>query len=82
MDLSPKMFRDIPKVVKHHWNEGTFNWPMIVFVTLVHTTAFAGIARLTQCSAETLIWAFALWPIRYVAYKPFFAAVCFHSPTS
>ena len=65
MDLSYKMVQDIPKVVGHHWRERTFNWPMIIYVTIVHLTAFNGIAKLPNCSPETLIWAFILWPIRY-----------------
>ena len=67
MDLSSQMFRDIPKVINYHWKEGNFNWPMIIYVSLVHYTALVGIARLTQCSAETLLWSFCLWPIRCVA---------------
>lgn len=64
MDLSPQMFADIPKVVKHHWKEGTFNWPMIVYISLVHYAALTGVAKLTECSRETLLFAFLLWPIR------------------
>lgn len=63
MDLSAKMFMDVPGVVKHHYKEGNFNWPMIIYVCLVHYAAAVGAAKLTQCSAETLIWAFILWPI-------------------
>lgn len=63
MDLSYKMVRDIPNVVGHHWRERTFNWPMIIYVTLVHSTALYGIAKLSQCTTQTLLWAFILWPI-------------------
>ena len=66
MDLSPKMFMEIPGLVKHHWKEGNFNWPMIIYVSLVHCTALVGVAKITSCSIETLLWAFLLWPIRYV----------------
>lgn len=66
MDLSLKMVQDLPGLINYHYKEGNFNWPMIIYVSLVHITALAGVAKLTQCSAETLIWAFALWPIRYV----------------
>ena len=65
MDLSPKMFRDIPKVISYHWKEGNFNWPMIIYISLVHAAATYGIFKVTQCSKETLFWAFCLWPIRY-----------------
>merc|ERR1719384_1515104 len=36
---------------------------MIIYISLVHATAIAGLFRLQQCSAETLLWAFILWPI-------------------
>lgn len=64
MDLSLQMVRDIPKVISHHYKEGGLNWPMIIYISLVHVTAFAGLFKIAQCSAETLIWAFLLWPIR------------------
>jgi hypothetical protein len=65
MDLSFQMVRDIPKVVSHHYREGNFNWPMIIYISFVHTTALYGIMKVPQCSVETLFWAFILWPIRY-----------------
>ena len=65
MDFSPKMFRDIPKVVHYHWKEGNLNWPMIIYISLVHVAAVAGVAKVMDCSAQTLMWAFLLWPIRY-----------------
>jgi stearoyl-CoA desaturase (delta-9 desaturase) len=63
MDLSLKMVRDIPTVVSHHRKNGGLNWPMMIYVGLVHTIAIAGLFRVAKCSAETLIWAFILWPI-------------------
>jgi hypothetical protein len=64
MDLSMKMVKDIPSLISHHWKNKAFNWPMIIYVTLVHSLAAAGVMRLSKCSAETLIFAFILWPIR------------------
>lgn len=66
MDLSLKMVRDIPSVVSYHYKEGNFNWPMIIYVSLVHAVAAVGLLTIPKCSAETLIWAFILWPIRCV----------------
>jgi len=63
MDFSPQMFREIPSLVKYHWKEGNINWPMSIYVSLVHYVALVGVGRLTQCSSETLMWAFCLWPI-------------------
>ena len=66
MDLSLQMVRDIPGVVKYHYKEGNFNWPMIIYISLVHTAAFVGLFKITHCMSETLLWAFILWPIRWV----------------
>jgi hypothetical protein len=64
MDLSRKMVEDIPKVISHYWKTGGFNWPMIIYISLVHSAALYGVAKLSDCSRETLLWAFILWPIR------------------
>lgn len=67
MDLSVQMLRDVPSVVSYHYKEGNFNWPMIVYISLVHVVAFLGLLTVPLCSKETLLWAFLLWPIRYGA---------------
>jgi stearoyl-CoA desaturase (delta-9 desaturase) len=64
MDLSMKMFREIPSVISYHWKNKSLNWPMIIYISLAHAVAIAGAIRVPQCSAETLIFAFLLWPIR------------------
>lgn len=64
MDLSFKMFTDIPSLVKHHWNAGNINWPMSIYITLVHVIGLVGVSKVMDCSRETLMWAFLLWPIR------------------
>lgn len=64
MDFSPQMFRNIPKVAYDHYKEGNLNYPMIIYVSLVHIVAVAGLFALPKCSKETLFWAFILWPIR------------------
>ncbi|GAX19967.1 stearoyl-CoA desaturase [Fistulifera solaris] len=63
MDFSPQMFRNIPKVAYDHYKEGNLNYPMIIYVSLVHIVAVAGLFALPKCSKETLLWAFILWPI-------------------
>jgi len=63
MDLSMKMVRDIPSVIGYHWKNKSLNYPMIIYVSLVHAVAAAGVLRLRDCSAETLLFAFLLWPI-------------------
>ena len=64
MDLSYKMVSDIPSVVRHHWNAGNINWPMGIYITLVHVVGLVGVLKIMDCSKETLMWAFLLWPIR------------------
>ena len=66
MDFSMKMFRDIPGLAAYHYKEGNINWPMGFYISLVHIVAAVGLTYVPRCSYETLIWAFLLWPIRYV----------------
>ena len=66
MDFSPKMWGEILPTISYHYKAGNVNWPMGIYVSLVHAVALAGIFALPNCSKETLIWAFVLWPIRYV----------------
>ena len=44
------------KQLKHHW-------PVVIIVAVV------GALKVFNSSAETLFWAFLLWPIRYVFEK-------------
>ena len=63
MDLSAQMFKDIPSVISYHYKNGNINWPMGTYITLVHIVAFVGLLTVPKCSYDTLIFAFALWPI-------------------
>lgn len=57
--------RDIPGVIAYHYKEGNINWPMGIYITLVHVVAvYALLFKVGQCSAETLLFAFLLWPLR------------------
>jgi hypothetical protein len=69
MDFSAKMFRDIPGLIKFHYKEGNINWPMGIYVSLVHVVAAVGLVKAFDCSVQTLMWAFILWPIRYEPYN-------------
>lgn len=64
MDFSAQMFKDIPSVISYHYKNGNINWPMGTYITLVHVVAFVGLFKIPKCSYETLLFAFALWPIR------------------
>ena len=59
--------RDGVDALAFHYKEGNLNYPMATYISLVHIVAFVGLMKLPNCSYETLIWAFTLWPIRYVA---------------
>jgi stearoyl-CoA desaturase (delta-9 desaturase) len=63
MDFSMKMVRDIPSLISYHYKEGNINWPMGIYISLVHVVATVGLFTISKCSNETLIWAFLLWPI-------------------
>jgi stearoyl-CoA desaturase (Delta-9 desaturase) len=78
-----KFVCDIPSVVAFHFREGNINWPMSIYITLVHIVAvYALFFKLTLCSAETLLWAFLLWPLRYgrimASWLPFLSFRCLH----
>jgi uncharacterized membrane protein YfcA len=59
-----KMVSEIATLVAHHYREGNINWPMVVYLSLVHIYAVVGLFTIPKCSSETLLWAFLLWPIR------------------
>ena len=40
-----------------------FNFPMIVYLSIVHICAVYGITLIPSCTWETLLFAFLLWPI-------------------
>lgn len=51
--------------ISHHWKAGTINWPMSIYISLVHIVAVVGLMNVLQgqASKETLMFAFILWPI-------------------
>ena len=66
------MFSSLQSILQtcvYHYQQGNVNWPMLIYLTLVHVVAVVGVTKLGQCSAETLLWAFLLWPIRYVRFS-------------
>jgi len=48
---------------KHHYDAGTLNKPMVIYVSLTHYWAYLGLTRLLLVSNKTLLWAYILWPI-------------------
>ena len=58
------MIADSIKTAMYHYKEGNLNYPMMIYVSLVHIVALVGLLKIPACSKETLMWAFILWPIR------------------
>ena len=48
----------------YHYKEGNINYPMGIYIVLVHIVAIVGLLKIPACSVHTLMWAFILWPIR------------------
>mmetsp|Transcript_621 Transcript_621/g.1454 ORF Transcript_621/g.1454 Transcript_621/m.1454 type:complete len:362 (-) Transcript_621:364-1449(-) len=63
LDLSWKMFSNIPGLILYHFKEGNIHWPSVIYFVLVHTTAVMGLFRIKDCSYETILFAQLLWPI-------------------
>jgi len=61
LDLSWKMFANIPSVIKYHFDEGNIDWPLIVFFSMVHVTAFVGAFKVADCKKETLLFSYILY---------------------
>ena len=61
------MIADCFATISRHYREGNLNWPLIVYIFLVHVAAIVGLFTIPNCHKYTLLWAFALWPISGVA---------------
>jgi stearoyl-CoA desaturase (delta-9 desaturase) len=57
------MLMDALRTTVRHYKEGNFNWPMIIYLVLIHASAVTGLFYLQSAHANTLLWAFILWPI-------------------
>jgi len=60
LDLNPVHWAE---TVVYHWKAGNINWPMGLYITLVHLWAVIGLRRAPYVQWQTLLWAFILWPI-------------------
>lgn len=63
MDLSKEMFLEIPSLIKYHYQNGTFNGPMVAYIGVCHLLAIIGLTVVPKCSSETLLWAWFMWPL-------------------
>jgi len=50
-------------VVMKHIQRDNLNWPMIIYLFLVHIAAIYGLLTIPICHTYTLLLAFILWPI-------------------
>lgn len=49
--------------VIYHYKAGNINWPLAIYVTLVHVAGLIGLTYISSCHKYTLLLAFILWPI-------------------
>jgi len=58
-----KATKEVLETIVYHWKEGNYNWPMIIYISLVHIAASIGVLRVLDCKWQTLWLAFWLWPV-------------------
>jgi len=54
---------DSVDAVTYHLKNGSVNWPMVVYMLFVHSTALLGVKHCFSVQWQTLLFAFILWPI-------------------
>ncbi|CAM9875825.1 unnamed protein product, partial [Discosporangium mesarthrocarpum] len=64
LTLNPiTLVKDSVEAIVYHWKNKSINWPMAIYITLVHIAAGVGVATVPSCKWQTLLLAFTLWPI-------------------
>ena len=64
LTLNPfTLFKDAVSTVAYHWKNGSINWPVSIYITLVHIAAVVGLCTVQDCKWQTCLLAFILWPI-------------------
>jgi len=53
---------DSISTVARHYKQGTLNWPMIIYISLVHVAGIVGLVTIPSCHPLTLLMALILWP--------------------
>jgi hypothetical protein len=61
-----QMWKDAPVTAYTHIKAGNVNWPMTIYIFMVHVVAVVGLFAIPNCSKETLLFSVILWPLRYV----------------
>lgn len=49
-------------IIYRHYKQGTLNWPMIIYISLVHVAGIVGLVTIPSCHPLTLLMALILWP--------------------
>mmetsp|Transcript_29311 Transcript_29311/g.47634 ORF Transcript_29311/g.47634 Transcript_29311/m.47634 type:complete len:355 (+) Transcript_29311:108-1172(+) len=57
------LIKDSVNTSVYHLKHGNVNWPMLIYIALVHVAGFYGLMLITSSQWQTLLWAFILWPI-------------------
>ncbi len=60
-----QMWKDIPSTVAGHVKAGNVNWPMTIYIALVHVVAIIGAFQIPNCSKETLLFSVILWSVSF-----------------
>lgn len=64
LTLNPiTLTKDTIETVVYHWKNKSINWPMSIYITLVHFAAVVGFCTIPDCTWQTCLLAFILWPI-------------------
>lgn len=64
LTLNPvTLARGTAESVKFHWRNGNINFPMSIYIALVHAAAVVGLATVRYCKVETLVLANVLWAL-------------------
>lgn len=64
LTLNPiTLAKDTVDAMVYHWKNKSINWPMSIYITLVHFAAVVGLCTIPDCMWQTCLLAFILWPI-------------------
>jgi stearoyl-CoA desaturase (delta-9 desaturase) len=59
----PCTFDGVEKIGNQDSYEWEINWPMSIYIAVIHVGAAVGLYYLQDAKWQTLVWAFILWPI-------------------
>jgi len=53
--------RGLAGAMAYHWENKSINWPMSIYITVVHVAALVGLFAISGCMRETWLLAFVLY---------------------